>query len=121
MENELKELKTNEGEKSQEQIRFENTCLNLATGDYRGCPPQSIGNVIHYLRGYGLHQYDIVQIGYRNEIGTVNLYGKPIATFRFVDDIPVFTFDNEHEYQKLNQDNYLNNRNVFENPVARWS
>ena len=102
-------------EKSQQQIVFENTCLNLELGDYRHYPIGSIGCIIHWLRAYGLHQYDLVQIGN----GEVMLWGGLVATFDFTPDMPVFSFTSEYEYLNRKQKNYLDFRNVFENPFKK--
>lgn len=103
-------------EKPQEQILFENTCFYLATGDYRGYPPMSLGNVIHWLRAYRLNQYDSVTIGFENGVGSVHLYGKLIATFKNENDMPVFTFLDGYEYYNTIQKNYLNNKDALKNP-----
>lgn len=105
-------------EKSQEQIIFETTCINLATSEYRKYPPMSLGNIIHWLRAYRLNEYDRVTIGMEDGIGSVNLFGKKFATFKNVDNMPVFTF--EDEYYEMIQSNYLNNKDIFKNPFEEW-
>lgn len=109
-------------EKSQEQIRFENICLNLLWGDYSQYLkyPNSIGQVCQFLKAYGFHNYDRVQVGFRNEVGTVHFFNKVIATYRMVDGIPVFNFDNEHVWLKDAQEIYLNNKGKMVNPFQEY-
>lgn len=105
-------------EQSQEQIIFENTCLRLACGDFRGYNVGSVGNVIHYLHGYGLIDYDRVQIGFNDGIGTVELFGEVIATFQVTKDHPVFSFGENHQHIQDRQTNYIECLDKFPNPCS---
>jgi hypothetical protein len=108
--------------KTQEQIIFENVCLQLLCGEYRNHPLESIGNILHYLRAYGLHQYDTCQIGWRDDHGQVHLWGKVVATFTIDYDrrLPVFIFDHEHEWLQRRHDTYLAGLPVFVNPYEKY-
>lgn len=116
------QVKEGNDEKSQEQIRYENICLNLITGDYSNYlkHPNSVGQVCQYLKAYGFHNYDRVQVGFRNDIGSILFGGKVMATYRIVEDAPVFTFDSEHDWLKESQDIYLSCKDKFPNPFITW-
>ena len=108
-----------EEEKSQEQIRYENTLLQSMTGEYRTCPLNSIGNIIHWIRVYGFHQYDSISIG----DGHVN-FGGLMATF-VIDknlDMPVFTFDAKYDWLQNAQDNFIKckKENKYPNPYEKY-
>lgn len=109
-------------QKSQEQIVFEHVCIEMCLGEYRRSPYQSVGQIIHYLRAYGLRNYETVQIGFKNGVGEVISWGNVIATYVF-DDIrkmPVFKFE-KHEYVQRHQDLYLAGLDRFENPYAKYN
>src|SRR5687768_12573120 len=109
-------------EKPQEQIIFENICMDRCLGDYRNYPLNSVGNICHWLRALGFRDYDRVQIGWRNDIGTVSFWGKTIATYRISDELqmPVFAFDNEHKWLQHQQDTYLAGLSKFDNPYKDY-
>ncbi len=109
-------------EKSQEQIKYENTLFNLVTGDYRGYDLGSVGNIAHWLRALGLQQYDIVTIGFKNDVGKVNLYGKLLATFIINEklNMPIFTFDKEYDWLQDAQDNYISCLGKYPDPFEKY-
>lgn len=104
--------------KPQEQIIFESICIERCMGDYRGYPLGSIGNVVHWLRAFGFRDYDRVQIG----DNTVTYWGKPLATFTIDEDLkmPVFTFNDEHEWLQRQQDTYIQGIGKYENPYSKY-
>ena len=99
----------------QSEIHYRNTLTKILTGDYRNARYMTIGQIIHYLRSYGLIQYDLCIIGKNS----VELFGKEIATFVFDDDkqLPVFTFikDEEYEHLEFKQEYYLKYKDVYGN------
>lgn len=101
---------------TQEQIMYQNTCFDLATGEYRNHPLKSIGNIIHYLRGYGLREYDTVTIGFDGSVGKVTLWGNVIATYTFNETMPIFTFIDKYDWLQAKQDNYIACKDVYPNP-----
>lgn len=100
---------------TQEQIIYQNTCFDLATSEYRNYSFKSIGNIIHYLRGYGLLEYDTATIGH----GKVNLWGKVIATYTFNETMPIFTFIDKYDWLQAKQDNYIACKDVYPNPYIK--
>ncbi|NJO64010.1 MAG: hypothetical protein HC836_39285 [Richelia sp. RM2_1_2] len=109
-------------EKSQEQILFENVCLQLVTGDYRGYSFKSTGNIVHWLRALGLIYYDVTIIGWKNELGEVHLHGKLIATyhFDFVLKIPIFQFKAPYLFMQDRQEKYISGLTKFEDPYKNY-
>lgn len=99
-------------ELSQEEIVFQNVCLDIEMGDYRGYKVGTIGNVIHHLRAYGLNEYDVVQIGQ----GKVTLYGINIATFTVNEERPIFEFTVAYSHCDHRQKMYLDGLLKFKNP-----
>ena len=106
-------------EKSQEQIIFENICMERCMGDYRGYPLGSSGNVVHWLRALGFRNYDTVQVGN----GVVEHWGKVLATFTINNELgmPIFNF-NKEEYKWLQhqQDTYIACIDKYENPYKQY-
>lgn len=119
-----KKLKSNmntETEKSQEQIRFENTCLRLCVGSYSHYQFKSIGNIAYWLQALGLVQYDVVTIGWENDLGEVHLHSERIATFIFdeIKRMPIFTFIEKYDRLTETQEIYIAGLDKFENPYEK--
>lgn len=100
---------------TQEEIVYQNVCLDMEMGDYRGYAVGSIGNVIHHLRAYGLREYDVVQIG----SGKVMLYGRDIAVYTMTEDRPVFAFIEDCSHCAHRQKMYLDGLSKFKNPYKQ--
>lgn len=112
---------------TQEEIKYHNMCADLCSGDFRQYMkyPESVGNIVHWLRACGFRDYDRVQVGYNSKegIGTVTFYGKVMATYRFVKnpmEMPVFQFSREYNNLQDRQDNFIANHGKIENPYQKY-
>lgn len=91
---------------SQEEIRFQNVAVNHYAGWWHDCPYKSIGSIMHWIYVYSnLHIAESIIIGQ----DSATLFGKPYCTFMFDDSLqmPIFKFENGHEWERLNQEAYL--------------
>ncbi len=96
----------------QEKIIYENTLLNLQISEYKSYPFKSLGNVIHWLKAYGILEYDRITIGNYQ----VDLFGKLVATFYFDEnkEMPIFNFTEKWSWLDKKQKNYLENKINYE-------
>lgn len=95
------------GEKSQEQIIFENLHTSHYSGWWGNYPSKSLGNIIHWIYVYGtLAMAENVIVG-DNEI---HLRGNLLMKYKYVNDIPYFYDLQDEKYQFIidNQEIYLN-------------
>jgi hypothetical protein len=111
--------------KTQEEIKYQNMCADLLTGDFSQYRrfPESVGNVVRWLRAVGLRDYDRVQVGQKNGINQVTLFGEVIATFTFTKEpteMPVFRFSAKYDWCQDRQDNYITNYGKFEDPYEKY-
>lgn len=91
---------------TQEEIRFYNMENNHKGGWFREYPFKSVGNAMHWIYVYaGLHIADSSTYGN----GTVDFYGKRVATFVWDDEkgMPIFNFMGEYEHAEEQQKIYL--------------
>jgi hypothetical protein len=92
-------------EKSQKQIRYENTLLRSQIGEYKSYKLGTLGNIIHWLYVYNLIQYDTVQIGESK----VKLHGNLVATYHLdkEKEMPIFKFVDKYDWMQETQDNFI--------------
>jgi hypothetical protein len=117
-------VKTALAEKEQDQIIYENICMQLCTGDFSRYKVGSVGNIVQWLRALGLIHYDITQIGWNSTLnqGEVTLWGDIIATYMIDNkyNIPVFTFIDKYKWLQFKQTTYIESIEKYPNPFEKW-
>lgn len=116
-------------ELSQEEITFQNTCGELATGDYNQYlkHPNSVGAICQWLKAYRLLEYDRVIISSNGDTLEIRLWGRLLCWSNWDKELnmPIFTpnyidlqFYDVKQRIVFIQENYMKGKDKYKNPYA---